>query len=85
MANRAYQLGHRPWDWISFHTDVRLDALLIPAVFAILLQNEKYKGWIAKFTRLWPVLAVLVCFIINGDQTTKFWYMTSLVFLFRVL
>ena len=85
MANRAYQLGHRQWDWISFHTDVRLDALLIPAVLAILLQNERHKGWIAKFTRFWPVLAVLVCFIINGDQTNKFWYMTSLVFLFPCL
>jgi len=85
MANRAYQLAHRPWDLVAFHTDVRLDALLIPAVLAILLQNERYRNWIAKFTRFWPVLLVIVCFIIGADQPNKFWYMTSLAFLFPCL
>jgi len=85
MVNRAHQLAHRPWDLIAFHSDIRLDALLIPAILAILLQNERYKGWIEKFTRFWPALAILVGFIIATDQPNRFWYMTSLVLLFPFL
>jgi peptidoglycan/LPS O-acetylase OafA/YrhL len=85
MANRAYQLAHRSWDLVAFHTDVRLDALLIPAILAILLQNEKFKSWIGKLTRFWPLLLVLICLLIATNQPNKFWYMTSLALLFPFL
>jgi hypothetical protein len=53
-----------PNSWLSFHTEIRLDALLVPAAFAIFIHNlqftdpQKYKRF-TQTLRLWPLLAVL--------------------------
>jgi peptidoglycan/LPS O-acetylase OafA/YrhL len=42
IAHRYMELTHRGWFTIQFHTDVRLDALMIPATFAVLSRSEVY-------------------------------------------
>jgi peptidoglycan/LPS O-acetylase OafA/YrhL len=42
IAHRYMELTHRGWFTIQFHTDVRLDALMIPAIFAVLSRSELY-------------------------------------------
>ena len=42
IAHRFVELTHRGWFTIQFHTDVRLDALMIPAIFAVLSRSEVY-------------------------------------------
>jgi peptidoglycan/LPS O-acetylase OafA/YrhL len=42
IAHRYLELQHRTWITIQFHTDIRLDGLLIPALFAVLSHSEVY-------------------------------------------
>jgi peptidoglycan/LPS O-acetylase OafA/YrhL len=42
------------------HTDTRLDALVVPAAFAILLQREDLRRRLTPWLRLWPLLAFAV-------------------------
>jgi peptidoglycan/LPS O-acetylase OafA/YrhL len=43
IAHRYMVLQTRPAGHVLFHTDVRLDALLIPAMFAVLLQSARLR------------------------------------------
>lgn len=49
VVHRYVALLHREWFTIWFHTDVRLDALMIPALFAVLVRTE---GLDARFQSL---------------------------------
>ena len=42
------------------HTDTRLDALVVPAAIAILLQRESLRTRLAPWLRFWPLLAIPV-------------------------
>jgi peptidoglycan/LPS O-acetylase OafA/YrhL len=42
IAHRQMELAHRSWFTVQFHTDVRLDALLMPALFAVLSRSEVF-------------------------------------------
>jgi peptidoglycan/LPS O-acetylase OafA/YrhL len=61
----GFQLTQRSWDLISFHTDVRLNSLLIPAVLTVIAHErnlfERYKQWF----RFWPVLLVATIVMIS--------------------
>ena len=53
IAHRQLELIHRSWFTIQFHTDVRLDALMIPALFAVLSRSEVYGERFNPFIRKW--------------------------------
>jgi peptidoglycan/LPS O-acetylase OafA/YrhL len=40
------------------HTEMRLDALLVPAAIAIALQKDSIRAQLTRWLRLWPLLAV---------------------------
>jgi peptidoglycan/LPS O-acetylase OafA/YrhL len=58
MVHRFHVLETRPWGEVLFHTDIRLDGLLIPALFAVLVQSDKVAVYLRKWLRFWPVLVV---------------------------
>lgn len=49
----------------SFHTDMRLDALLVPASISILLQQKDFRERLISWLRLWPLLAVFLMGVIS--------------------
>ncbi len=51
IAHRQLELAHRSWFTVQFHTDMRLDALLIPALFAVLSRSEAYGARFSLFIR----------------------------------
>jgi peptidoglycan/LPS O-acetylase OafA/YrhL len=65
-VNRAYQLNidHRSWINIRWHSDVRLDALLIPAAIAIWVHAAKRKRSLDGFAKFWPMFLVLAIALI---------------------
>jgi len=71
-AHRMQSLWHRPWDAIKLHTDIRLDALLIPAILAILAHEprnrERFKAWL----RWWPALVLVVIAALTWGHNS-FW------------
>ncbi len=65
---RAYRQQTQPWLFLFQHTDIRLDALLIPALCAILLAKPWWHRVLATTARFWPVLAVLTVYLITTDH-----------------
>jgi peptidoglycan/LPS O-acetylase OafA/YrhL len=59
IAHRQLELTHKSWFTVQFHTDVRLDALLIPALFAVLSCSEAYGKRFNLFIRRWHFAFVL--------------------------
>lgn len=70
------QIRHREWWEISHHTDVRLNSLLIPAMFAVVGMKEKFKIWL----RFWPIALVIVCCLITFFAVSA-WQVTAIAFL----
>lgn len=62
LVHRQLELNHRPWFTVMFHTDIRLCALLIPSLFAVLSRSETLSTHFNTFIRKWH-LAFLVAFI----------------------
>ncbi len=56
---RCYRQLTHPWDQLFKHTDTRLDALLIPAILAVLLQGKDWPIIIRNVSRFWPLAAML--------------------------
>jgi peptidoglycan/LPS O-acetylase OafA/YrhL len=65
IAHRYLELTHRSWFTIQFHTDVRLDALMIPALFAVLSRSEIYGERFNSFLRKghFAFIAALLLFV----------------------
>ena len=61
----AVQLRHRSWVHIQFHSDVRLDSLLIPAMIAVLVQRETIRAWFQRIGRFWPVILAALFVLIT--------------------
>jgi peptidoglycan/LPS O-acetylase OafA/YrhL len=59
-AWRLYRQQTRPWEFLMQHTDTRLDALLIPAIFAILLARPKVRERLKSLAPYWPLPAVVL-------------------------
>jgi peptidoglycan/LPS O-acetylase OafA/YrhL len=59
-VHRMHVLGTRDWEEVYFHTGVRLNQLLIPAVFAVLVQSHKVRVQMGKWLRVWPLLLIAV-------------------------
>jgi peptidoglycan/LPS O-acetylase OafA/YrhL len=62
---------HDPATQSQFHTDVRLDALLVPAGLAILLRGSEAQARLIPWLRFWPVVAILLLGIISLDRTLR--------------
>ena len=59
IAHRQLELAHRQWFTIVFHTDIRLDALLIPALFAVMSRSGVFGRHFNSFIRRWHLAFVL--------------------------
>jgi peptidoglycan/LPS O-acetylase OafA/YrhL len=47
-----------PNSWLSFHTDIRLDALLVPAALAILIRTPVHRKRLTQALRFWPLVPI---------------------------
>jgi len=57
---RAVLSLHRPLLLIALHTEVRIDALFIPAIVAVLLHTSPgFRAGCKKWLRFWPVLLLI--------------------------
>jgi peptidoglycan/LPS O-acetylase OafA/YrhL len=72
---RMQVLGERDWQEVSFHSGICLDELLIPAVFAVLVQSSDIRQRMAKWLRFWPVLVIAVVYLVS-DWEGRFWRTT---------
>lgn len=63
IVHRQSALAHREWFTIVFHTDIRLDALLIPALFAVVSRSERFGEPFNALIRRWHFVFVLVFFL----------------------
>jgi peptidoglycan/LPS O-acetylase OafA/YrhL len=64
---RLYRQQTRAWEFLMQHTDTRLDALLIPAILAILLTEPRVRDLLVRMARFWPLpAAVLFCLLTWG-------------------
>ena len=66
-AWRVYQQQSRPWLYLFQHTDIRLDALLIPAMAAILLSQPLWYRRLAAIAKFWPLAALAVVYLMTAD------------------
>ena len=54
---RLYRQRTRPWEFLMQHTDTRLDALLFPAILAILLSRPDLRSLFTRFAKCWWIPA----------------------------
>jgi peptidoglycan/LPS O-acetylase OafA/YrhL len=64
-GHRYVTLLHREWFAVWFHTDVRLDALMFPALLAVLSQSKAYAGFFNTLVTRWQfvILPALAFFV----------------------
>jgi len=65
---RALQQQTRPWLFLFQHTDVRLDALLIPALIAILMTEPWWHRKLEKIVRFWALPLMLTIYLVTIDR-----------------
>jgi peptidoglycan/LPS O-acetylase OafA/YrhL len=65
---RAYRQQTRAWLFLFQHTDTRLDALLIPAICAILMTEPWWHRILATAAKFWPIAALLLIYLITTDR-----------------
>jgi peptidoglycan/LPS O-acetylase OafA/YrhL len=78
--HRISALHSRPWTHIEFHADVRLDALLVPALFAVLASDPKARQVLQRVFRLWPLLVLATACLIPFGKGTG-WQTSALALL----
>lgn len=49
-----------PGSWYSMHTDIRIDALIVPAMIAIQMRHPDIRERLTRWLCFWPILAVLL-------------------------
>jgi peptidoglycan/LPS O-acetylase OafA/YrhL len=59
IVHRYLVLTHRAWLPVQFHTDIRLDGLMIPALFAVLSNSAVYGKSFNAFIRRWHLVFLL--------------------------
>jgi peptidoglycan/LPS O-acetylase OafA/YrhL len=60
-----------PHSWLSLHTDMRLDALLVPAALAVLLHSPKCRERLIRSLRFAPIFAAALILLITTRQDPK--------------
>jgi peptidoglycan/LPS O-acetylase OafA/YrhL len=82
--NRMRVMESRPWEHVQFHTDIRLDALLFPAIFAVLVQSPQIKERMMKWLRFWPLLLIPII-VLETYWEGHSWEMTLFALLMPLL
>ena len=67
----AHRAWHDPATQSRFHTDVRLDALLVPAAVAVLLRRSVVRARLIPFLKSWPALAMVLLGLVSLDRSTR--------------
>ena len=67
-AWRIYRQQTRHLEFLWHHTDTRLDALLIPAMLAIVLAHPDGRAWLKKVCRFWFLPAALLVYTLSSDR-----------------
>lgn len=62
---RLYRLQSRPLMFLMHHTDTRLDALLVPAMIAIILSFPQGRGLLLKICRFWFIPAAVLVYLLT--------------------
>jgi peptidoglycan/LPS O-acetylase OafA/YrhL len=79
-VHRVLALQARPWQLIQFHTDVRIDALMVPAMIAVLAWSPQIRPVFQKYLRFWPLgVIAFLCLIPFGEGTA--WQATAVIWL----
>jgi peptidoglycan/LPS O-acetylase OafA/YrhL len=76
--------------WYSLHTDIRIDALIVPALIAILIRRDAVRNRLTGWLRYWPLLAAALLVLVTFSfmpRTTGFLiaWLTPLLILGTVL
>jgi peptidoglycan/LPS O-acetylase OafA/YrhL len=71
-VHRMHVLATRDWEEVFFHTGIRLNQLLIPAVFAIFVQSSRVRQTMARWLRIWPLLLIVVVYLFSFNDY-RFW------------
>jgi peptidoglycan/LPS O-acetylase OafA/YrhL len=80
VVHRALALGTRSWPLIEHHPDIRIDALLVPALIAILASSPQNRQVFQRYLRFWPLgVIVFLCLIPFG--TGSAWQATVFIWL----
>jgi peptidoglycan/LPS O-acetylase OafA/YrhL len=69
---RIYRQQTRPWIFLLEHTDTRLDALLVPAIMAILLTNPRFRTILISIAKFWPVPAIVFIYLVSSGKFPTF-------------
>lgn len=69
---RSYRQLTHPWDQMLKHLDTRLDALLIPALLAVLFSTERGKAVLTKISTYWPLFAIALFLWITYNPAPYF-------------
>ena len=77
-AHRSLALSARPWQQIQFHAGARIDALFVPALFAVFASNARVRAWLERRLRYWPWMAV-AAFLVVPFGKGQGWRETLLV------
>jgi peptidoglycan/LPS O-acetylase OafA/YrhL len=80
-VHRALVLAACPggW-WLKFHPDIRIDALLVPAMIAVLASSPQNRLAFQRYLRFWPLGIVLfLCLVPFGHGTV--WGLTVFIWL----
>ncbi len=82
--NRTVILHSRLWEHIQFHTDVRVDALLIPALLAVFCSNSRAKACLEPLLTFWPYLVLFALAFIPFHTYTA-WHITVISILMPMI
>jgi peptidoglycan/LPS O-acetylase OafA/YrhL len=79
--HRALAMAACPGGWaIKLHPDVRIDALLVPAMIAILASSPQNRLAFQRYLRFWPLgVIVFLCLVPFGHGTA--WGLTVFIWL----
>lgn len=84
MIHRAVLLQTREWWSVEYHPDIRIDALLVPAMIAILASLPQIRPLFQRFLRVWPLGVVLfLCLVPLGMDTA--WQATVFIWLLPLI
>ncbi len=80
-VHRALVLGAHPggW-WLKYHPDVRIDALLVPAMIAVLVSSPQNRLVFQRYLRFWPCGVIAFLWLIPFGHGTV-WGLTVFIWL----
>ncbi len=61
----------RPESWHSVRTDIRVDALIIPAIIAILIRTPEVRDRLTRWVRVWPAVVLIIVVLNTFEPATR--------------